>query len=842
MNGARAHAADTHTATDRTRHDAIDAASPAPLAAHLAADLPVDLDWPPRPRDDHDALTDAGAEDDLSWASLMDEADGRGPLHHGDPFDDGPPPDDEGWADHAAMNAMSGADDRLRDDDDDTADRQADASPGPDQDADATPADDPFDALLDGQGGGRGRAPAGAADADPPRDAADAGSGWPVRGPQASTPGPGHLPPAQDPAAPRRAASAGTTDEDDDDDSPLLGPALAGHGPALGAEALAIGLGWHLRQWSLAAGADARSAQAAAQAGRRLSRALADGHVCLQLDRLPPLPDGAHWRDHLLASRVCGRPQDAATQGLPLVLDDAQRLYLQRQFDQEQRLATRLMAASRAPALAVPDAVAHQLRALFAPAPGRTAPVPDWQQVAAALALRQRIVVVSGGPGTGKTTTVVNLLACVLTQQPDARVALAAPTGKAAARMTEAVRQRASGLPEHLRALLPTDSYTIHRLLGVNPMADGGFTHHAGHRLPLDLLVIDEASMLDLSLATRLLEAVPESARVILLGDKDQLAAVDSGAVFAELSASPHLGAATTTALDALCGLAPGTIRAPSATTDSPLQDMAVWFTQNFRFAADSGIGRIAREMRDGQADALVDGLRSGADPSVRWIEDAQPQPAAAVWQAIEDGLAPLFALAATRTPDPQALTAQFDRFRVLCAVREGERGMAAVNARMTRLARERLGAADRQPQQAWYPGRPVMVLRNDPVLRLFNGDTGLCAPDADGQLMVWFPRADGQGLRAVPPLRLPEHQSAYAMTVHKSQGSEFDAVLVLLPERPTRVLSRELVYTAVTRAKRAVCLAGPEAVLRAAVASPTRRHSGLLARLREQVLIGRPE
>jgi exodeoxyribonuclease V alpha subunit len=623
-------------------------------------------------------------------------------------------------------------------------------------------------------------------------------------------------------------------------------------------EPLADGLAAHLVAWATQQGADAATAAAVGHATRCLSQAMAEGHVCLQLDTLaasagttlPPHPPGwpdlaarpglptsaAAWRQLLLASGVTGTP--AAPGVHPLVLDDDGRLYLHRYFDYERRLAQRLIDASTAPPAPVSGAATAQLRALFAGnialAPGQ----PDWQALGAALALRQRLVVISGGPGTGKTTTVVNLLACLLTQQPDARIALAAPTGKAAARMGEALRGRARHLPEALRHRLPTESFTVHRLLGVTP-APGGFVHHAGHRLALDVLVVDEASMLDLALATKLLEAVPDHARIVLLGDKDQLAAVESGAVFAELSADPTLSPACAQALATLCGLADGAVQPPPAAQPSALRDAAVWFTQNFRFAADSGIGLLARDIQRGQAGPVLARLRSARDAAVQWLADSSPQPAAATWQAMADGHAPYLAavqqaLAAPGALDVAALMQAFDGFRVLCAVREGPRGQLAVNERLTRLARASLGAADSGGAASpWYPGRPVMVLRNDPVLRLFNGDIGVALPDAQGQLMVWFADAGAPGgHRPVAPVRLPAHQTAYAMTVHKSQGSEFDAVLVLLPARPSRLLTRELLYTGITRARQRVALAAGADVLSAAIAQPTLRHTGLLARL----------
>ena len=616
--------------------------------------------------------------------------------------------------------------------------------------------------------------------------------------------------------------------------------------PLTPAQDLAEGFAAHIGRWAVRLGCDAAQRRALECAARALSLATSEGHVCLELGALsepgapgaPDDEDAATLNRTLLASGLVGTP--AAPGALPLVLDDDGRLYLHRYFDFERRLARRLVRAGAAAAAPVDAATARLLRELFQ-ADATPAGGANWQQVAAALALRQRLTVISGGPGTGKTSTVVNLLACLLAQDPGCRIALAAPTGKAAARMTEALRGRAAHLPPALRERLPAEASTVHRLLGARP--GGRFAHDAGHPLALDALVVDEASMLDLALATRLLEAVPDTARLILLGDKDQLAAVESGAVFAELSADPSLSEGTRDALAALCGMAAERLRPPVPARASALQDAVVWFTRNYRFAADSGIGRLAADIRGGRTPAALDWLREGDDAELRWLDDGGAAPGAATLAACRDGHAPFLDSVLQSPADAAAALQAFGRFSVLCALREGPRGMQAVNEHLTRHARERLAPLAAVPggdlRSPWFAGRPVMVLHNDPMLRLFNGDVGLTLPDAAGELKVFFPDAAG-GLRAIAPVRMPAHQTAFAMTVHKAQGSEFDRVLLLLPAQRSRVLTRELLYTAVTRARRQVTLAGPAEVLAAAMQAPTRRHSGLLARLREARLEAR--
>lgn len=580
---------------------------------------------------------------------------------------------------------------------------------------------------------------------------------------------------------------------------------------------LADGLAAHCGRWAADLDASPEARRAVERAARAVSLATSAGHVCLPLAEIAGDPaEVAALAQGLLESGVVGLPGGPRR---PLVLDPQGRLYLGRYFDFEQRLAGALMARSGVPVdlATLPPGLLDQL---FPPRPGAG---PDWQKLAVALALEQRLTLISGGPGTGKTTTVVALLACLLAVEPDLRIALAAPTGKAAARMIEALAARAGSLPAALRERLPTQAHTVHRLLGVTPEA-GRFRHHAGHPLAVDVLVVDEASMLDLALATRLVEAVPPQARLVLLGDKDQLSAVEAGAVFAELSARPALSPAARARLAALTGIPAEAIMPPPAPPGA-LADCVVWLTESHRFAGDSGIGRLAALIRDGQGAAALACLAAG-DPGLAWLREEAP-----IGPALEAGYQP-YLQALRDGADLPALFAAFDAFRVLCPLREGPQGVEATNQALARWLRSRLAhPRDPGPPSPWFPGRPVMVLRNDPTLGLFNGDVGLTLADDKGELWVHFPDGAG-GSRPYPPARLPEHETALAMTVHKAQGSEFDAVLVRLPDAPARVMSRELLYTAVTRARTHVTLAGPATVIEAAVATPTRRYSGLRDRL----------
>jgi len=630
------------------------------------------------------------------------------------------------------------------------------------------------------------------------------------------------------------------------------------------AQVLADGLAARVARWAHAGGADGHGIAVLRRAARDLALAHADGHVCLPLadlvaglladegaDAAAIVPSGddadaaqAALRRTLRASPLVGDGQLPLSEPLatPLVLDKGDRLYLARDFDHERRLADRLAGLAASPPLPMARAAAEQLRRLFAgPQAGPDGRLEaDGQQLAAALALHRRLVVISGGPGTGKTTTVVNLLACLLAAEPGCRIALAAPTGKAAARMTEALRERAAHLPPALQEALPREARTVHRLLGVRPGPER-FLHHAGHPLALDTLVIDEASMLDLALMRRLLDAVPPQARVILLGDKDQLSAVESGAVFAEMSTDASLSAGTRAALAPLCGVSPDDLPSTDAAPPGPLQDSTVWLTRSHRFSADSGIGRLAAEVNGGRVQAALATLRAaGSGSDVHWIEDEGNAPSAEAWQRITEGFAD-YVRAIRRDPtDREGVARAWSSFMLLTAVRGGGRGLETMGQRLEAHVRSALGggatAPDDRGRSPWFVGRPVMVRRNEPALRLFNGDVGFLLPDRQGRWQVWFPDVavggDTPGWRAVAPARLPPHETALAMTVHKAQGSEFDRVALLLPAQAGRVLTRELIYTGVTRARQAVTLIGAAGVLASGISTRTQRRSGLLARL----------
>jgi exodeoxyribonuclease V alpha subunit len=582
-------------------------------------------------------------------------------------------------------------------------------------------------------------------------------------------------------------------------------------------EALAAAFARLVRKLHLSAGGRAEDAEAVAFAASRVSRAASDGQSSLDVAGIEAQeflryfpssgPTLKTWLEQLARSPVVahsGDPNDFR----PLVLVGATRLYLYRYFDYERRLAARLAEMNRPAALPCHAPVAAALLSRLFPREGGVR--PDWQKIAAATALLRRLCIVSGGPGTGKTTTVVKVLALLLALHPALRVALAAPTGKAATRLQGSLRDQLAGLPvaAEVKARLPAEAYTVHRLLGHRP-GRVSFRHDREHPLPYDLVVVDEASMLDVALATKLVEALPDDGRLILLGDKDQLSAVETGTVFANLCATRGMGAEMRESVEALTD---ETLPETEIGAAQGLFDAVVWLEQGHRYARGGAIGVLVERVREGDAEAVLAWLsgRPGGEvgSEVLW-QDTVPgaEPLAAI---LIQGYAEYLDAVQSGAP-PEVVLAAFERRRVLCAVREGEQGTARLNALLTEHFCARLGAP---PSGAsWYAGRPVLITANDYTVRVFNGDVGVALPGPEGRFVVHFPHLGGT--RPLAPSRLPEHETAFAMTVHKAQGSEFERAEVVLPARDSRVLTRELLYTALTRARASVRLWARAAVLR---------------------------
>ncbi|MGA2402303.1 MAG: exodeoxyribonuclease V subunit alpha, partial [Syntrophobacteraceae bacterium] len=450
----------------------------------------------------------------------------------------------------------------------------------------------------------------------------------------------------------------------------------------------------------------------------------------------------------------------------------------------------------------------------------------DWQKVAAFTSAMKGFCVISGGPGTGKTFTVAKILALLL-EQPGAekiRIALAAPTGKAAARLQEAIKNSKEKLNcrQEIKKLIPEEASTIHRLLGSVPDSPY-FRHNSENLLPAEVVVVDEASMVDLALLSKLVQAVPPSARLILLGDKDQLASVEAGAVLGDICDTGKAHGYSQKFCNALKQVAGENVACPTEGGDGPgIRDSIIQLRRSYRFGAVSGIGEVSRAVNEGDGIRAMELMKSGSSADIQWKELPRPETMPAVFkERIIEGFSPYLL-----EPDPAKAFDLFNKFRILCALREGPHGVHHMNLLVEQTLRDE-GLIHRDGR--WYAGRPVMITRNDYNLRLFNGDVGITLPDPklENELRVFFPAPDGS-MRTFPPLRLPEHETVYAMTVHKSQGSEFDHVLFLMPDRSVPVLTRELVYTAITRAREKVEVWGKEEVFKAAISRRIERISGL--------------
>lgn len=574
------------------------------------------------------------------------------------------------------------------------------------------------------------------------------------------------------------------------------------------------------------------------------------------------LPEASLWRQRLDASPTVSDGEVVA----PLVMDAGGRLYLYRLWRAEGRVASRIAELVGESGQA-PEAVRETFAALF-PEAG----AGDRQALAAAGALRHRMAVVAGGPGTGKTTTVAKLLALLLSADPDLTVALATPTGKASNRLTESIASRSAALPvsDSVRQRLAVEAITLHRLLKYSPTRRR-WGRGPASPIPADVVVVDETSMTDLLMFDALLASLRPGARLVLLGDADQLPSVGAGAVFGDLcdaGAREAVGPGFQAFCDALGVVTPeasgapgseleasgeasfppvqeesGAVDAPSpqpASGDDAMADAVVRLTVSHRFSDDSGIGRLASALREGDEAGVRDVLTDGASGDVVCLDPADR--AEAIWAHAEP-----HARALCTAETPEAALSAAAAFRMLAPTRGGRWGVCALN----RLVERRLSEDGLRlsPTDPWYHGRPILVTENDYDRDLFNGDVGVVwRPSTEGRWrqrpVVVFEGKDG--VREVPVAQLPEHETAWAMTIHKSQGSEFDDVLVVLPaprSAQARRLSRQLVYTAVTRAKGAapeasgapsLTILGSAEQMAEAAGIADRRAGGLAARLRE--------
>ena len=507
--------------------------------------------------------------------------------------------------------------------------------------------------------------------------------------------------------------------------------------------------------------------------------------VALPEERVPAGPARSDVPESIVGGNLrFGLPRAAR----PLVLDAAGRLYLARYYEHEERLAravSRLLAARRSAHPSLP--------------PRATAGLDDDQSRALTSALAGGLTIVSGGPGTGKTSTVVRILAAEFERAwgergAFPRVLLLAPTGKAAVRLSESIlaAKRRLDAPPDVVLALPEQGSTIHRALGAHAYSRTRFRHGPGSPLDTDIVVVDEASMVDLALMRHLVDALPESASLVLLGDRDQLSSVDAGNVLAELCDALESDPAH--ARGALCQL-----------------------TRSHRFDG-GGLSTFAAAARAGDAAGVRDVLAARAS-GVVLSPCSDPKDD----RTLRDLCLTAFRNVAT-APDVVTALTRLGTFRVLCAHRTGPFGVVAVN----RIIHDLLVTEHVVPPgQEYFRGRPLLITETDPVLGLMNGDVGLVWPTAPGAYSVFFDRP-GRGPLAISPAHLPGHEAAFAMTIHKSQGSEFDHVAVVLPPAGSPLATRELLYTAITRARSQVTLLGDPAALEVGLGRQVHRASGL--------------
>ena len=559
-----------------------------------------------------------------------------------------------------------------------------------------------------------------------------------------------------------------------------------------------------------------------------------NGHVCIDLRNIAGRPLAASgtatpltssfvcpslekWLSKIRQSEVAGQPGEIT----PLVLDRHGRLYLRRYWEYENSIGRFILERS------IPDdqeidyqKLGDDLAAQFPDIPSQNI---NWQKTAAFAAITRPFCIISGGPGTGKTSTVAKILALLHNQTAGGqglRVLLGAPTGKAAARLQESLAGTAA---LHTKLLPP--AATLHRMLGSRPNSPY-FRHDSENPLHADVIIIDEASMVDLPLMAKLMQAVPPGAKLILLGDRNQLASVQPGSVLADICHPDYLDCFTPQFQQQLVDITGDRLQVGrnchTAVKHQYLPDSIVELKEGFRFSAGSGIEVLSRAVNSSDTEAVANTLFEEENSQLAWLDIPPP-----------DGLPgmltkwPGFSELATmqHADNPADCFAVLSRNRILCGLRSGPYGAQNINRIMARLFEN----PSQDQEQTLHAGQPLMITRNDYNLQLFNGDVGIVLPDPESgnRLRVFFANESGEMRRILPAL-LPAHETVYAMTVHKSQGSEFDRVLLILPDRDAPILTRELLYTGLTRARQRVEIWGRREVFQNGVEKQIIRQSGL--------------
>ena len=583
-----------------------------------------------------------------------------------------------------------------------------------------------------------------------------------------------------------------------------------------------------------------------------------EGHVCVDLSEASerPLsellnndackgvsPNISFWAEKLKETSVVGEPCEFC----PLILDKKGRLYLYRYFEYERILVDIIKKRANKVYESIDESLLtaglsrlfqnsddHSMDSIFSTNQKNLEKItnltePDWQKIAAITAIYRNLCVISGCPGTGKTSTVIKILALLIEQAKDncLHIALAAPTGKAAARLKESIRSSKDNLriSDDVRKFIPDEVTTIHRLLGTI-IGSSRFRYNSENKLPIDIIIVDESSMIDLPLMVKLFLAIPDEARIILLGDKDQLASVEAGAVLADICGNMEGQTFSPTFVNTIKKIAGDISLDENNLKSHKLCDSIIQLEKSYRFASSSGIYLLSRSVNEGDGKKALSLSGNNIYSDISWKKLPSPK-------SLEKALGELVIegnFDYLQTNNPKEALIKFNRFAILCALRQGPYGVKKVCA-LIEKALKSIGFIKSHGQ--WYRGQPILITKNDYQLGLFNGDIGIIMEDklTKGSLMAYFPKVDGT-YRKIIPARLPEYELAYALTVHKSQGSEFDKVVLIIPDRDTKILTRELIYTGITRAKEKVEIWGNEDIFISATSRRIVRQSGLMERL----------
>ena len=568
-----------------------------------------------------------------------------------------------------------------------------------------------------------------------------------------------------------------------------------------------------------------------------VSKKLSEGHICLQLEELDTekenLPAYYKWNGvvDLLKEKLV-----TSVEGIkqPFVLHN-KKLYLQRYFNYETMILNRIMEFIAAEKISEAERTdllnKHQscVKGLFNSAEPEGKPIVGWPLAAVITGILNNFTIITGGPGTGKTTTVAKILAILFMMDPGLKVALAAPTGKAAARMAESLKkanlQVDAGITEKFQSMQPS---TIHRLLKYIPDSPY-FAHNRQNPLDYDVLIIDESSMIDVALFAKLLDAIGPKTRLILLGDKDQLASVEAGSLFGDLcQAQKSLNIFTESRaglINSFCELSSAQITQNSIAekANHPLFQHIIELQYSHRFKAEEGIGKFSGAIIQNDEEVIQSFLIPGADLQVQVDMEYSQKLFEDFVKGYEEYIL---------EKDIKIALLKLNRLKILCAIRDGEQGLYALNRKVEKYLSERKLIS---LTNEFYEHRPILVSSNNYVLGLFNGDVGIIRKDEKGVLKAWFEDSEGKIIPFIPGL-LSSVETVYAMTIHKSQGSEFDRVMLVLPDvENISILTRELVYTGLTRAKSRILLQGREAIILQAANARVQRASGIAQRFSEQ-------